>query len=72
MTKNKNIKKVEILTLDYDQKIKMLETLAQELLNQRVEFAELSGEYYRAKTEIQVLNSAIRAIQSALSAEKNL
>ena len=64
--------KSEILALDYDQKIKMLESLAQELLNQRVEFANLSGEYYRAKTEIQVLNSAIKAIQSAIRAERDL
>ena len=65
-------RKTEILKLDYGQKIELVETLAQELLNKRVEFAELSGEYYRAKTEIQVLNSAIRAIQSALRAEQNL
>ena len=65
-------KKAEILALDYDQKIKMLESLAQELLNQRVEFANLSGEYYRAKTEIQVLKSAISAIQSAIRAERDL
>ena len=64
--------KSEILALDYDQKIKMLESLAQELLNQRVEFSNLSGEYYRAKTEIQVLNSAIKAIQSAIRAERDL
>jgi len=65
-------KKAEILKLDYGQKIIMLESLAQELLNQRVEFANLSGEYYRAKTEIQVLKSAISAIQSALRSERDL
>ena len=65
-------KKVEILKLDYGQKISLVETLAQELLNKRVLFADLSGEYYRAKTDIQVLNSAIRALQSALRAERDL
>ena len=65
-------KKVEILKLDYGQKISLVETLAQELLNKRVAFAEISGEYYRAKTDIQVLNSAIRALQSALRAERDL
>ena len=65
-------KKAEILKLDYGQKIIMLESLAQELLNQKVEFANLSGEYYRAKTEIQVLKSAISAIQSALRSERDL
>jgi hypothetical protein len=65
-------KKVEILKLDFGQKIIMVETLAQELLNQRVEFANLSGEYYRAKTDISILNSSIRALQSALRAERDL
>ena len=65
-------RKAEILKLDYGQKIEMVETLAQELLNKRVEFAELSGKYYQAKADIQVLNSAIKAIQSALRAEQNL
>ena len=65
-------KKIEIAALSYDNKIKMVETLAQELLNQRVEFANISGEYYRAKTEMQILKSAISALQSALRAEREL
>ena len=64
-------KKIEIAALSYDNKIKMVETLAQELLNQRVEFANISGEYYRAKTEMQILKSAISALQSALRAERD-
>ena len=64
-------KKIEIAALSYDNKIKMVETLAQELLNQRVEFANISGEFYRAKTEMQILKSAISALQSALRAERD-
>jgi len=65
-------KKVEILKLDYGQKIIMVETLAQELLNKRVEFSNLSGEYYKAKVDIAILNNAIRALQSAIRAEREL
>ena len=61
----------DIIGLAYDQKVKMLEQIAQELLNIRVKFAEISGDYARMKAEIEVLRQVKSALQSAIKAEQN-
>ena len=61
----------DIIGLAYDQKVKMLEQIAQELLNIQLEFAEISGSYARMKAEIEVLKQVKSALQSAIKAEQN-
>lgn len=59
----------DLLSLDYDGKVKMLQMVAQELLNVRLEFARLAGEYAEMRANIQVLKEVKSALQSALRAE---
>lgn len=60
---------VDLLALDYDGKIKMLETIVQELLDRRIEFARVSGQYAELRATIQVLKEVKSALQSAIRAE---
>jgi len=62
---------VDVIALDYDMKIKLLERIAQEILNKRIEFARISGRYAELKAEIQILKEGKSAIQSALKAESS-
>ena len=61
--------KVEIASLDYDAKVKMLEHVAQEILNLKVGFANVSADYARMRAELQVLKEVKSALQSAIKAE---
>ncbi len=61
----------DLLALDYDGKIKLLEQVAQELLNLRLEFAQVSGRYAELRANIQVLKEIKSAMQSAIRAEGN-
>ncbi len=61
----------DLLALDYDGKIKLLEQVAQELLNLRLEFAQVSGRYAELRANIQVLKEIKSAMQSAIRAESN-
>ncbi len=61
----------DFLALDYDGKIKLLEQVAQELLNLRLEFAQVSGRYAELRANIQVLKEIKSAMQSAIRAESN-
>ena len=62
---------IDVIALDYDMKIKLLERIAQEILNKRIEFARISGRYAELKAEIQILKEGKSAIQSALKAESS-
>ena len=66
----KDTDKIEIASLDYDAKVKLLEKIAQEILNIKVDFAHVSGEYARMRAEMQVLKEVKSALQSALRAEQ--
>jgi len=59
----------DLLALDYDAKVKMLERITQELLNIRLEFAQISGKYSELRANIQVLKEVKSALQSAIKAE---
>ena len=61
--------KIEIASLDYDAKVKMLEYVAQEILNLKVGFANVSADYARMRAELQVLKEVKSALQSAIKAE---
>ena len=66
------LEKTDILSLDYDQKIKLLEQVAQEILNCRLEFARISGRHAELRANIQVLLQVKSALQSAIKAEGQL
>ena len=61
---------VDLLALDYDQKVKMLERVAKEILNYQVEFAQVSGRYAEIKANLEVLKQVKSALQSAIRAEQ--
>jgi cell division protein FtsB len=56
--------------LDYDAKVRMLEQIAQELLDLRQEYAQTAGRAAQLRAEITVLNNVKGALQSALRAER--
>ena len=60
---------VDLLQLDYDEKVKMLERIVKELLAMRLEFATVSGRYAELRANIQVLKEVKSALQSAIRAE---
>ncbi len=64
-----DLSQTEILSLDYDGKIKMLQQIAQEMLNFRMEYAKLSGREAEIRANLTVLKEVKSAIQSALKAE---
>lgn len=64
-----NLSDTDLLSLDYDGKVKMLQAICQELLNVRLKFARLAGEYAEMRANIQVLKEVKSALQSALRAE---
>ena len=64
-----DLSQADLLSLDYDGKVKMLERVAQEILNYQVEFAKVSGRYAEIKANIEVLKQVKSALQSAIRAE---
>ena len=67
MTKSKNT----IAGLSYDQKVKMLEKICEELLDLKVEYAEIAGKNATIKANLEVLKQVKSALQSAIRAEQN-
>ena len=61
----------DLLALDYDGKIKLLQAVAQELLNLRMDFAKVSGRFAELRANVQVLKEVKSALQSAIRAEGN-
>lgn len=59
----------DLLTLDYDGKVKLLEGIVQELMDLRLEFAQVSGRYNELKANVAVLSQVKSALQSAIRAE---
>jgi len=67
LTKNKNT----IAGLSFDQKVKMLERICEELLDLKVEYAEIAGKNATIKANLEVLKQVKSALQSAIKAEQN-
>ena len=65
-----NRDKIEIAALDYDGKIKLLEEIAQKMLDLRVEMAEVSGKNTMLQANFRVYKEVKSALQSALKAEQ--
>ena len=60
---------IDIVSLDYDAKVKTLQAVASEILRLKVEFAKISGRYAEMRAELQVLKEVKSALQSAIRAE---
>ena len=69
MIEQDELSKTEILQLDYEGKIALLERIAQEMLNYKVEYAKLAGREAEIRANLAVLKEVKSAIQSALKAE---
>lgn len=59
----------EILQLDYDGKVRLLLAITQELLDLKVEYAQIAGRFAEIRANIQVLKEVKSALQSAIKAE---
>lgn len=61
--------KEEMLALDYDGKVKLLEAIAFEMLDKRVEYAKVKSRAAELSAEIQIYKEVKSALQSAIRAE---
>jgi len=61
---------VDLLSLDYDGKIKLLEQIAKMMLELRLEFAQVSARFAELRANLQVLKEVKSALQSAIRAEQ--
>ena len=65
-----DLSKVDILALDYGGKVQLLERVGQEMINNQVEFAQVSGRYAELKANIEVLKQVKSVLQSSIKAEQ--
>jgi len=65
-------KKIEIAGLAYGQKVLMLEKICDELLDIKVEYAEIAGKNATMKAKLEVLKQVKSALQSSIRAERDL
>ena len=61
----------DIIGLAYDQKVKMLENICEEMLDLKVEYAEIAGKNATIKAKLEVLKQVKSALQSSIRAEQN-
>lgn len=64
-----DLSQTDLLALDYDGKVTMLERVTQEMLDLRIEFAQVSGKHAELRANIEVLKQVKSALQSAIRAE---
>ena len=64
-----DLSNTDILSLDYDGKVRMLEMVGQEILNMQIEFGKIAGRYAEIKANIEVLKQVKSVLQSAIKAE---
>ena len=65
-------KKSEIAGLSYGDKILMLERVCEEILDLKVEYANIAGKNAQIKANMEVLKQVKSALQSAIRAEQSL
>lgn len=70
MTGTDDLSKVDILSLDYGDKVSLLEKVGQEILNQQVEFSKVAGRFAEIKANLEVLKQVKSVLQSSLKAER--
>ena len=61
--------RVDILSLDHDGKVKLLERVAEEMLDIRMEYATVAGRHAELSATLTVLREVKSALQSAIKAE---
>ena len=66
---DKNLSDIDIVSLDYDAKVKLLERVGQEILGCQVEFAKVAGRYAEIKANLEVLKQVKSVLQSAIKDE---
>jgi len=59
----------DLLAMDYDAKVKLLEQVTIELLDLKIEFAQVSGRHAELRAQLQVLREIKSALQTAIKAE---
>lgn len=64
-----DLTKLDLLAMDYGQKVKALDAIAQEILNKQITFSNIAAEYTRLKAEIDILKSVKSSLQSSIRAE---
>jgi len=65
-------KKSEIAGLSYGDKILMLEKICDEILDLKVEYAEIAGKNATIRANLEVLKQVKSALQSSIKAERDL
>jgi len=65
-------KKSEIAGLSYGDKVLLLEKICGELLDLKVEYAEIAGKNATIKANLEVLKQIKSALQSSLRAEREM
>jgi hypothetical protein len=60
---------VDLVAMDYDGKVKLLQRVVQELLDLRLEVAQVSGRYAELRANVMVLKEVKSALQSVIRAE---
>ena len=65
-------KKSEIAGLSYGDRILMLERVCEEILDLKVEYANIAGKNAQIKANMEVLKQVKSALQSAIRAEQSL
>lgn len=63
--------KVDILALDYDGKVRLLERVAMEMLDVKLEYAKVAGKAAELGAVLLVLREVKSALQTAIKAEGN-
>ena len=64
-----DLSKEDILSLDFDGKVKLLGKVAQQILDYQIEFSHVAGRYAEIKANIEVMKQVKSALQSAIRAE---
>jgi len=69
MVQVSELTRVDVLALDYDGKVKLLESVTNELLDIRIEYAKVAGRAAELNANLQVLREVKSALQTAIKAE---
>lgn len=57
---------ISVVGMNYYEKQELLDAVTQEMLQMRVEYAQVTGRYQQLKAEIQILREVKLALQSSL------
>lgn len=66
------LSRTDLIEMDLVQKMSLLDNVTQEMLDLRVEWAEISGRYMELKSTLALLGEVKSALQSAIRAEQRM